>query len=144
LVEKLSRCGIEVILLKAPSDETAEDQLLVQLQGMIAEYERAQIAERSQRGKRHRAQQGPVNVPSGAPYGYRYVKKNENSAAFYEVVESEAKVVQIVSIYRVASSVYPAFMIPQVLYAKQKTADHQPRIGTLSPFIMDLVGISTF
>jgi len=42
---------------------------------MIAEYERAQIAERSRRGKRHRAQQGSINVLSGAPYGYRYVKK---------------------------------------------------------------------
>ncbi len=30
---------------------TPEDQLLVQFQGMIAEYERAQILERSRRGK---------------------------------------------------------------------------------------------
>jgi site-specific DNA recombinase len=96
LVEELTRCGVEVIFLKAPSAETPEDQLLVQFQGMIAEYERAQIAERSRRGKRHRAQQGSVNVLSGAPYGYRYVKKSENSAAYYKVIESEAKVVQMV------------------------------------------------
>jgi site-specific DNA recombinase len=96
LVEEFSRCGVEVIFLKAPSGETPEDQLLVQFQGMIAEYERAQIAERSRRGKRHRAQQGSVNVLSGAPFGYRYVKKSENSAAYYEVIESEAKVVQMV------------------------------------------------
>jgi len=96
LIEELSRCGVEVIFLKAPSGETPEDQLLVQLQGMIAEYERAQIAERSRRGKRHRAQQGSVNVLSGAPYGYRYVKKSDSSAAYYEVIESEAKVVQMV------------------------------------------------
>ncbi len=96
LVEELSRCGVEVIFLKSPSGETPEDQLLVQFQGMIAEYERAQIAERSRRGKRHRAQQGSVNVLSGAPYGYRYVKKSETSAAYYEVLESEAKVVQLV------------------------------------------------
>jgi len=96
LVEEFSRCGVEVIFLKAPSGETPEDQLLVQFQGMIAEYERAQIAERSRRGKRHRAQQGSVNVLSGAPFGYRYVKKSEGSAAYYEVIESEAKVVQMV------------------------------------------------
>jgi site-specific DNA recombinase len=96
LVEELTRCGVEVIFLKAPSAETPEDQLLVQFQGMIAEYERAQIAERSRRGKRHRAQQGLVNVLSGAPYGYRYVKKSENSAAYYKAIESEAKVVQMV------------------------------------------------
>ena len=63
---------------------------------MIAEYERAQIAERSRRGKRHRAQQGSINVPSGAPYGYRYVKKTDTSAAYYEVVESEAEVVRLI------------------------------------------------
>ena len=42
------------------------------------------------------AQQGGVNVLSGAPYGYRYVRKSDTSAAFYEVVEAEAKVVRMV------------------------------------------------
>jgi site-specific DNA recombinase len=37
-----------------------------------------------------------VNVLSGAPYGYRYVRKSDTSAAFYEVVEAEAKVVRMV------------------------------------------------
>ncbi|NWG14482.1 MAG: recombinase family protein [Acidobacteria bacterium] len=81
LIEELSRCGVEVIFLKSPSGMTPEDQLLVQFQGMIAEYERAQIAKRSRRGKCHRAQQGSVNVLSGAPFGYRYMKKSESSAA---------------------------------------------------------------
>jgi site-specific DNA recombinase len=87
---------VELIFLQAPSGATAEDQLLVQFQGMIAEYERAQIAERSRRGKRHRAQQGSISVMSGAPYGYRYVKKSDTSAAYYEVMESEAEVVRVV------------------------------------------------
>ena len=96
LVEELSRCGVELVFLKAPSGTTPEDQLLVQFQGMIAEYERAQIAERSRRGKRHRAQQGSINVLSGAPYGYRYVKKSDTTAAYYQVVESEAAIVRLV------------------------------------------------
>src|ERR1700716_3238742 len=96
LAEEFSRYGVELIFLKAPAGATPEDQLVVQFQGMIAEYERAQIAERCRRGKRHRAQQGLVNVLSGAPYGYRYVRKNDTSAAFYEVIESEAKVVRTV------------------------------------------------
>jgi site-specific DNA recombinase len=61
---------------------------------MIAEYERAQIAERSRRGKRHRAKCGLINVLSAAPYGYRYIKKTEYSAASYEVFEKEAQVVR--------------------------------------------------
>src|SRR5215472_3772951 len=96
LSEELSRCGVELIFLKAPAGATPEDQLLVQFQGMIAEYERAQIAERCRRGKKHMAQQGGVNVLSGAPFGYRYVKKSDTSAAYYEVVEAEAKVVRMV------------------------------------------------
>src|SRR6202050_117279 len=96
LSEELSRCGVELIFLKAPAGATPEDQLLVQFQGMIAEYERAQIAERCRRGKKHMAQHGGVNVLSGAPFGYRYVRKSDTSAAFYEVVEAEAKVVRMV------------------------------------------------
>jgi site-specific DNA recombinase len=96
LSEELSRCGVELIFLKAPAGATPEDQLLVQFQGMIAEYERAQIAERCRRGKKHMAQHGGVNVLSGAPYGYRYVRKTDTAAAFYEVVETEAKVVRMV------------------------------------------------
>jgi site-specific DNA recombinase len=96
LTEELARHGVETVFLKAPQTATPEDQLLVQFQGMIAEYERAQILERSRRGKRHRAQQGQVSVLSGAPYGYRYVRKTDDSAAYYEVIEDEAAVVRMV------------------------------------------------
>src|SRR4051794_14324018 len=96
LAEELSRCGVELVFLKAPAGTSPEDQLLVQFQGMIAESERAQIIERSRRGKRHRAQQGSINVLSGAPYGYRYVKKSDTTAAYYQIVEPEAAIVRLV------------------------------------------------
>ena len=96
LAEEFSRCGVELVFLKSPAGVTPEDQLVVQFQGMIAEYERAQIAERCRRGKRHRAHQGMINVLSGAPYGYRYVRKSESSTAYYQVVEVEANVVRMV------------------------------------------------
>jgi len=100
LIEEFARQGVEVIFLKSPKGETPEDRLLLQFQGMIAEYERAQIAERSRRGKRHKAQAGVVNVLCGAPYGYRYHKRNEHVAAFYEVFEAEAAVVRkVYSLY---------------------------------------------
>src|ERR1017187_2084776 len=75
LMEELARHGVETLFVKAAQGATAEDQLLVQFQGMIAEYERAQILERSRRGKRHRARSGEISVMSGAPYGYRYIRK---------------------------------------------------------------------
>jgi site-specific DNA recombinase len=94
LIEELARSGVETLFVKAPQGSSAEDQLLVQFQGMIAEYERAQILERSRRGKRHRAQSGEVSVMSGAPYGYRYMRKTEEAPAAYAVLEAEARVVQ--------------------------------------------------
>ena len=96
LVEECTRAGVEVLFVKGTRNASAEDQLLLQFQGMIAEYERAQIPERSRRGKRHRARQGQVNVLSGAPFGYRYVRKTDHSAAYYEVLETEAKIVRLV------------------------------------------------
>src|SRR3954468_6425117 len=61
---------------------------------MIAEYERAQILERSRRGKRHRAQLGEVSVMSNAPYGYRYIRKTDEAPAAYIIDETEARVVR--------------------------------------------------
>ena len=94
LIEEFARHGVETVFLNAPQTATPEDQLLVQFQGMIAEYERAQILERSRRGKRHRAQQGQVSVLSGAPYGYHYVRKSEDRPAFYEILDTEADIVR--------------------------------------------------
>src|SRR6266446_594886 len=94
LIEELARAGVETLFIRSPRATTAEDQRLLQFQGMIAEYERAQILERSRRGKRHRARQGQVSVLSGAPFGYRYVRKSEQSAAYYEINEVEAPVVR--------------------------------------------------
>jgi site-specific DNA recombinase len=94
LIEELARSGVETLFVKIPQGSSAEDQLLVQFQGMIAEYERAQILERSRRGKRHRAQSGEVSVMSGAPYGYRYVRKTDEAPAAYAVLDAEARVVQ--------------------------------------------------
>ena len=94
LIEEFARQGVEARFLNAPSNATAEDQLLVQFQGMIAEYERAQILERSRRGKRHRARAGEVSVLGGAPYGYRYIRKREDHPAAYVVIDAEARVVR--------------------------------------------------
>src|SRR5438874_11645437 len=94
LIEELARNGVETLFIKAPQGSSAEDQLLVQFQGMIAEYERAQILERSRRGKRHRAHAGEISVLSGAPYGYRYIRKDDEAPASYAVIEAEARVVR--------------------------------------------------
>ncbi len=95
LVEELKRCGVELIFLNRTIGESPEEDLLLQMQGMISEYERAKILERSRRGKRHAARRGLVNVLCGAPFGYRYVSKREaGGEACYQVVLEQARIVQ--------------------------------------------------
>jgi site-specific DNA recombinase len=95
LLDEWQRAGVEVVFLNRAVGTTPEDELLVQVQGMVAEYERAKILERSRRGKRHAAHNGSVNVLSGAPYGYRYIPKTDGGGqARYEIVLDEARVVR--------------------------------------------------
>jgi site-specific DNA recombinase len=95
IIEELTRCGVEIIFLNNPPGRGPEENLLLQVQGMIAEYERAKIMERCRRGKQYAARHGSVNVLSGAPYGYRYVRKHEGGGeARYQVLAEEARVVQ--------------------------------------------------
>src|SRR5246500_4211245 len=95
LIDELQRLGVEIIFLNRAIGLSPEDDLLLQVQGMVAEYERAKILERSRRGKLHAARQGSVNVLSNAPYGYRYVSKLEgDGTARYEIVLEQAAMVQ--------------------------------------------------
>jgi len=92
LLEEFARAGVRVVFLTRPHGQSPEDDLLLQVQGMVAEYERARFLERSRRGKRHAAQRGAVSVLTGAPYGYRYVGKHDGGGqARYEVVLEEAR-----------------------------------------------------
>jgi site-specific DNA recombinase len=94
LVDELRRCGVELVFVNRDLAQTPEDQLLLQVQGMVAEYERAKIIERCRRGKLHAARRGSINVLGGAPYGYRYVAAIDGAAAQYNVHLQEAQVVQ--------------------------------------------------
>jgi len=95
LVEELHRSGVELVFLNRTIGVSPEEDLLLQMQGMIAEYERTKIMERSRRGKRHAARRGLVNVLVAAPYGYRYIGKHEGGGqAQYQVDFEQAKVVR--------------------------------------------------
>ena len=95
LVEELQRAGVGLVFLNRTIGISPEEDLLLQMQGMIAEYERAKIMERSRRGKRHAARRGLVSVLCGAPYGYRYVSKHiAGGQAYYQVIPEQARVVK--------------------------------------------------
>ena len=46
LIEEFRRAGTEVVFLNRAIGDTAEDKLLLHVQGIIAEYERTKILER--------------------------------------------------------------------------------------------------
>ena len=94
LQEEFARQGARIVFVQQPDDATPQGMLLRQMLSAISEYERTQIAERSRRGKIHRARQGSLNMISRPPYGYRLIRKTEASGARLEIDEAEATVVR--------------------------------------------------
>ena len=95
LIEEFEKAGVEIIFLNFQQSDNPESQLLLQMQGMIAEYERSKIMERHRRGRIHAAKQGSINVLANAPYGYRYIDKHTGDGqASFEIVEEEAEIIR--------------------------------------------------
>jgi site-specific DNA recombinase len=94
VLDELAQFGVRVLFNDAPAlDDDPQLRLLTQVQGVIAEYERAKIAERNRRGRLYRARAGEV-VSWKAPYGYRRVPRDATGPARLEVFEPEAAVVR--------------------------------------------------
>src|SRR5512143_1947519 len=93
LLEEFRRAGCEVVFLQQPISEDPNDQLLLQIQGAIAEYERAVLAERFHRGKLQKAREGHI-LSAHPPYGYRYVPRQDRCPAHLIIDEAEAMVVR--------------------------------------------------
>ena len=95
LIEEFRRAGTEVVFLNRAIGDTAEDKLLLHVQGIIAEYERTKILERVRRGRLHAARSGAVSALTAAPFGYRYICRDQGDGmARYEVAEDEAEIVR--------------------------------------------------
>jgi site-specific DNA recombinase len=68
LLEELRKAGCEVVLLNHVLTDDPQDQLLLQIQGAVAEYERAVLGERFRRGKLQKARRGHW-LGGRAPFG---------------------------------------------------------------------------
>jgi site-specific DNA recombinase len=66
LLEELKKYGCAVIFLPNPFGDSPHGQLLAQMQGMIADYERGHIADRTRRGRWHKARKAEL-----MPWAYR-------------------------------------------------------------------------
>ena len=94
VLDELRRVGVEVVFLNQPDlGDSPQAQLLLNVQGAFAEYERTEISERMRRGRLYRLRQGQL-VPSQAPYGYRYQPATRDRASTWIVVPEQATVVE--------------------------------------------------
>ena len=96
VLDELDRFGVTVAFTDSPGLAADDPQatLLTQVQGVIAEYEKAKIAERYRRGKLFRARAGEI-VTWKASYGYRRIARSPATGqAHHEVYEPEAAVVR--------------------------------------------------
>jgi site-specific DNA recombinase len=93
ILEELRRAGIEVHFCERPIQDTPDDQLLLQIQGAIAEYERAKVLDRCRRGRLHRARRGELAPPS-TPYGYTYAARKYGGDGQIRIDEQEAAMVR--------------------------------------------------
>lgn len=97
LLEEFDKHGCDVVFLNQDGiPDSPEAKMLVQMQGMFAEYEREKILERTRRGRRHSATQGYVSVFGRAPYGYRYIREGQShKRARWEIEPTESKNVRL-------------------------------------------------
>ncbi|HEU4727444.1 MAG TPA: recombinase family protein, partial [Kofleriaceae bacterium] len=94
ILEELESFGVSVRFLEGPAHgDDPQAKLLIQMQGVIAEYEKAKIAERYRRGKLYRARAGEI-VFWKVSYGHRRVVPADGGPARIEIFEPEAEVVR--------------------------------------------------
>ena len=93
VTEEFERAGCQVVFLNHGFGDTPAQRMLLEMTGVFAEYERAQITERCRRGRLFRARQGGIWLTE-APYGYTYVRRTDSCPGKLVINESEADVVR--------------------------------------------------
>ena len=93
LMEDFQRGDCQVVFIQRPIGQGPDEDLLLQMQGVIAQYEHAKIQERTRRGKLYRMRQGEL-VSGQRVFGYEYVKRKSDIPAHFEIIETEAEVVR--------------------------------------------------
>jgi site-specific DNA recombinase len=94
LLEELEQHGCRVEFLDRPMSQDPHDQLLLQIRGAVAEYERTLIAERMRRGRLAKLRAGQLLPWIKPPFGYRADPERPRDPRGLRVEESEGVVVQ--------------------------------------------------
>jgi site-specific DNA recombinase len=93
LLEEITATGCQVEFLDRPMSQDPHDQLLLQIRGAVAEYERSLIAERMRRGRLRKLQAGILLPWTTPPFGYRMDPDRPRDPAGVRLDEAQAAVV---------------------------------------------------
>src|SRR3954467_6731617 len=93
LLEEITATGCAVEFLDRPMSQDPHDQLLLQIRGAVAEYERTLITERMRRGRQRKLRAGVLLPWTRPPYGYRVDPERPRDPAGVRLDEREATVV---------------------------------------------------
>jgi len=91
LLEEFKKADCSVEFLTTPTEDTAEGRLLLNVSGVVAEFEREKIKERTLRGKREKARRGLV--VASYPFGYKPDPAQPGKLVLHE---TEAEAVRLI------------------------------------------------
>src|SRR5215207_8346430 len=94
VLEELERRGVRVVFCDRPLSDDPHEQLVTQIRGAVAEYERTLIADRMRRGRQARLRSGQLLPWTRAPYGYRLHPERPRDPAAVGLDPVAAAVVQ--------------------------------------------------
>src|SRR5881396_4270243 len=94
VLEELERRGVRVVFCDRPLSDDPHEQLVTQIRGAVAEYERTLIADRMRRGRQARLRSGRLLPWTRAPYGYRLDPAHPRDPALVRLEGTEVAVVQ--------------------------------------------------
>jgi site-specific DNA recombinase len=94
VIEELEQQGCRVEFIERPMSEDPSDQLLLQIRGAVAEYERALITERTRRGRLARVRAGQLLPWSKPPFGYQTDPEHPRNPASLRIKLDDAAIVE--------------------------------------------------
>lgn len=94
LLEQLEKYGCQVEFLDRPMSQDPHDQLVLQIRGAVAEYERTLIADRMRRGRQAKYRAGILLPWSRPPYGFQADPDAPRDPAKVTINEAEASIVR--------------------------------------------------
>jgi len=94
IMEEFEKRAVKVLFTNYKLGDTPEDRLLLGIQGLLSEYERTKILDRTRRGRLMNARQGRLGGGS-VPYGYRRINKTKDAPPKWEIDPDQAQVMRL-------------------------------------------------